>query len=81
MFYNDRSDYGALVAGLFFMSIVPIAFGAVQVATGLGQNDLIGTIPAAALYVTVICGVVIAGFALSKGYIVEGMTFAAVAVT
>ena len=78
MFYNDKSDYGPIIAGLFFMSIIALTYGAIGLMMGLEKADLIGDIDPVMDYVVLIIGLIIAGFAMYKGYIVEGMTFGVV---
>lgn len=78
MFYHDRSDYGAIIAGLFFMTVVALAYGAIGLVLGLDKAELIGNIDPIMDYVILIIGLIIAGFAMYKGYIVEGVTFAVV---
>ncbi len=80
MFYNDRSDFGAIVAGMFYVIFVALLYGIMQIVKGFDMNvdQAIYSDVGIQLTLTVI-GLIIAGFTIYKGYLPEGITFGLVA--
>ncbi len=80
MYYDDRSDFGAIIAGMVFLLASMLLMGINAINFGF-DLDFGGTATdMETMYVVLgVLGIVISGFTIYKGFFVDGVMFAAVA--
>ena len=80
MFYDDRSDFGAMIAGTVFMLVSLLLTGLIALRNGFDIDMGIDGQPMGVVFVVVgVLGLIISGFAMYKGFFTDGVMFAAVA--
>lgn len=82
MYYDDRSDFGAIIAGMVFLLISLLLIGIASLKAGFNLNfgmeweiEAMGTV----FTVLGILGLIITGFVIYKGFFVEGVLFGVIA--